>query len=66
MYPRTWAGLTSCYVAGIPFFRHAVEGDLLFTVAMFATPALLHLLTGNAAGAYRRYLIPRLSSSNLV
>jgi hypothetical protein len=42
LYPRTLQGLIECYVAGLPFFRRAVEGDLLFTSAMFATPVLLH------------------------
>jgi hypothetical protein len=46
MYPMTWAGLTTCYEAAIPFFRHTVEGDLLFTTVMFAAPVLLHLLAG--------------------
>lgn len=46
MYPRTVSGLMTCYAAGIPFFRRAVAGDLLFTAAMFATPVLLHYLSG--------------------
>ncbi len=46
MYPRTVAGLLTCYDAGIPFFRHAVAGDLLFTAAMFATPVVLHAVSG--------------------
>jgi len=46
MYPRTFAGLMTSYVAGLPFFRRAVEGDLLFTCAMFATPVVLHSLAG--------------------
>jgi len=46
MYPRTVAGLLTCYDAGIPFFRHAVAGDLLFTAAMFASPALYHAISG--------------------
>jgi hypothetical protein len=46
MYPRTLAGLMTCYAAGLPFFRRSIEGDLLFTAAMFATPALLHYLAG--------------------
>jgi hypothetical protein len=29
----------------LPFFRHAVEGDLLFTTAMFGTPVLLKALS---------------------
>jgi hypothetical protein len=46
MYPMTFAGLMACYSAGLPFFRRAVEGDLLFTALMFATPVVLHALTG--------------------
>lgn len=50
MYPRTWSGLMMAYTAGIPFFRRAVEGDLFFTCAMFATPVLLHYLAERMAG----------------
>ncbi len=46
MYPRTVAGLMTCYDAGIPFFRHAVVGDLLFTAVMFGAPALAQSLAG--------------------
>jgi hypothetical protein len=46
MYPRTLNGLMACYAAGLPFFRLGIEGDLLFTTAMFATPVLLHYLSG--------------------
>jgi hypothetical protein len=46
MYPKTVAGLITCYAAGVPFFRRAIEGDLLFTAAMFAAPVLLHSLSG--------------------
>jgi hypothetical protein len=46
MYTRTVAGLLTCYDAGIPFFRHAVAGDLLFTAAMFAAPVLFHAVSG--------------------
>jgi hypothetical protein len=42
MYPRTFAGLMTCYDAGIPFFRRGVAGDLLFTAVMFGAPVLLH------------------------
>jgi len=44
MYPMTFAGLMTCYAAGLPFFRRAIAGDLFFTAAMFATPVLLHSL----------------------
>jgi len=41
MYPHSVAGLMVCYDAGLPFFRRAVEGDLLFTSIMFAAPVAL-------------------------
>jgi hypothetical protein len=44
MYPMSFAGLMTCYAAGLPFFRRAIEGDLFFTAAMFATPVVLHSL----------------------
>jgi hypothetical protein len=51
LYPKNLKGLEAAYVAGIPFFRHAIEGDLVFTIAMFATPVLLHAL-GQSLGKH--------------
>jgi hypothetical protein len=57
MYPKTWHGLMACYAAALPFFRRALVGDQLFTLAMFATPVALHAIsqsfrkTGNRAAA---------------
>jgi hypothetical protein len=48
MYPKTLAGLMTSYAAGLPFFRRALEGDLLFTAAMFGLPV--------AAGAIVRLM----------
>ena len=45
MYPKNFGGLMTSYTLGLPFFRNAVEGDLLFTAAMFATPVALHALS---------------------
>ncbi|PYX06949.1 MAG: hypothetical protein DMG88_16380 [Acidobacteria bacterium] len=42
LYPKTFAGLMTSYTLALPFFRNAVEGDLLFTAVMFATPIVLH------------------------
>ena len=50
MYPKTLAGLMACYDAGLPFFRSAAIGDLLFTSVMFAIPVLLHALAGKRSG----------------
>jgi hypothetical protein len=44
MYPKTLSGLLACYAAGVPFFRRGIEGDLLFTCIMFATPVVLHAI----------------------
>lgn len=43
-YPKSFAGLMTCYAAAIPFFRREVAGDLLFTAVMFGVPALAALL----------------------
>jgi len=41
MYPKTLAGLMTCYTLALPFFKPALLGDVLFTAAMFAVPVLL-------------------------
>lgn len=45
MYPKNLSGVIESYIYALPFFRHAVVGDLIFTTAMFATPAALHALS---------------------
>lgn len=37
MYPPTFNGLTDCYVAGLPFFRNALLGDLAYAGIMFGS-----------------------------
>ncbi len=51
MYPKTFNGLTMCYVAGLPFFRTAVAGDLLFTAAFFGIGYLVSLRASESAVA---------------
>lgn len=41
IYQRTMAGLWTCYVAAIPFFRNAVIGDFFYTAVLFGGHALL-------------------------
>jgi hypothetical protein len=41
MYPNTWAGLESCYIAAIPFFRNSLAGDMAFAAVLFGGFALL-------------------------
>ncbi len=47
LYPKTFSGLMTCYVAGLPFFRNAVASDLLFTAAFFAIGYLVSLRSSN-------------------
>ena len=45
LYPKTMEGLITCYAIAVPFFRQALEGDLLFTTVFFTTPVVLHFLS---------------------
>ncbi|MEA3224689.1 MAG: DUF6580 family putative transport protein [Planctomycetota bacterium] len=40
LYPKTLAGLVSCYVAAIPFFRNTFVGDAVYTLVLFGGFAL--------------------------
>ena len=35
LYPKTFAGLMSCYAAGIPFFGGTLAGDLFYVAVLF-------------------------------
>ena len=39
MYPRSAAGLLSCYVAALPFFKWTLASNLLFTFGLFGLHA---------------------------
>ena len=40
LYPKTVAGLASCYVAAIPFFRNTLAGNAFYTLVLFGGFAL--------------------------
>ena len=40
LYPKTLAGLGSCYIAAIPFFRNALMGNAFYTLVLFGGFAL--------------------------
>lgn len=44
MYPRTASGLGACFVAGLPFYRNQLLGDVFYTVALFGGHAFLSRL----------------------
>jgi len=35
IYPQTFSGLMTCYVAGIPFFWNTLAGDLFYSAILF-------------------------------
>jgi len=39
-YPKTAAGLASCYLAGLPFFGNTLAGDFVYSVVFFGAFAL--------------------------
>jgi hypothetical protein len=52
MYPRTSAGLWTCYVAALPFYRNSFAADVIGTGLLFGLDALAHRL--GALWALRR------------
>jgi hypothetical protein len=40
-YEQSFSGLVNCYIAGIPFFRGTLLGDLVFTGALFGAYAVM-------------------------
>ncbi len=36
MYPKTWRGLGTCYIAALPFFRNCIVFELVFSLLIFA------------------------------
>ena len=54
MYARSVAGLMTCFSAGIPFYRNAIVGDLLFSAVLFGGLALIE----TAAPAVREPAYP--------
>jgi hypothetical protein len=35
MYPKDFSGLITCYVAGLPFFKNTLMGDLVYSGVLF-------------------------------
>lgn len=44
LYPKTWAGLTNCFAAGIPFFGNTIAGDLFYCGVLFGGYELIKRL----------------------
>lgn len=39
LYPHTWSGLMTCYVAALPFYGKGILSNLLFSAIFFGLPA---------------------------
>ncbi len=51
-YPHTLEGITGAYIAGIPFFRNMLVGDLVWTLSLFSVFSFVS----------HRFLKPQLSN----
>ncbi len=41
LYPKTWAGLVTCFIAAIPFFERTLASDMLFSAFFFGVYAIV-------------------------
>ncbi len=41
LYPKTAAGLATCYIAAIPFFQNTLLGDLVYSGVLFGSLSLI-------------------------
>ncbi|MGH9474755.1 MAG: DUF6580 family putative transport protein [Terriglobales bacterium] len=51
MYPHTWSGLATCYAMGVPFYRTAAAGDLLYSCVLFGLYAACQAALEHSAAA---------------
>jgi hypothetical protein len=51
MYPHSLAGLSTCYVAALPFYRNDLISTTLVAGVLFGLPALARQLEGQTATA---------------
>jgi hypothetical protein len=49
LYPHTWSGVMTCYIAALPFFGRTVLADLFYTGVLFSA---YFLLSRRFAGAH--------------
>jgi hypothetical protein len=49
MYPRSPAGLITCYAAGLPFYGNDAAATLAVAGLLFGSPALYRRLSTSAA-----------------
>lgn len=66
-YAGTWSGLVECYVAGLPFYRSTLMGDLLFTGVIVGAYAfgqvLVSRFSGSSFGNHLKFAAPSASGT---
>ena len=62
MYSPDMAGLTQCYVAGLPFLKYTVAGDLFWAAVLFGGASLVQRLTARRRAAPTRICAPQPAS----
>lgn len=55
LYPMTFNGMVESYIAGLPFLRNTVVGDLLYTALLFGGFALME----NRFAALKEHSVPQ-------
>ena len=50
-YPRTLAGLETCFIAAIPFFQNTLAGDLFYAALLFGGFAIAERMIPQIRGA---------------
>lgn len=58
LYPRTFSGLISCYIAAIPFLRNALIGDLVWMVVIFGGYRKLVILSVGEGSIFKKKFFP--------
>jgi hypothetical protein len=53
MYPKTWHGLMTCYIMGLPFFRSMALGDLFYVGTLFGAYELAKLMVAKRRGLWQ-------------
>jgi hypothetical protein len=51
-YPLTWAGLATCYVKAIPFYRYSLAADLIGTCVLFGLGSAIERAVGRGTLAW--------------
>jgi len=62
LYAATFRGLVNCYIAAVPFFRHTLAADMVFTAIFFGLPLALQgtgwdVLSPATEGARKRHTV---------